>query len=136
MRLPRSALALCVLVMPLITMAHAQTATPKSPWQDSTAANLDRDILRLSEVTGALAFLRELCSATDAAEWPQRMQQLLAAEGATPERKGRIAGAYNSGYRNYALTYRICTPSAQEAAKRFLSESGRLSGTILDRYGK
>ena len=44
------------------------------------------------------------------------MQILLEAEGTTPGRRERLAGAYNKGYQAYALTYRVCTPSAQEAS--------------------
>ena len=72
--------------------------------------------MRLSEIIGALAFLRGLCAAPDAAEWPARMKALMEAEGVTPGRRDRLAGAYNRGYRGYALTYRVCTPAANEAA--------------------
>lgn len=125
---------LATVLLGFTAAVSAQTQNAK-PWQGGTIAALDRDIFRLSEIAGSLAFLRDLCRAADAEEWPKLMQQLLAAEGTTPERKSRIAGAYNNGYRNFALTYRICTPSAQEAANRYLTESNRLSDTILKRYG-
>lgn len=79
--------------------------------------------------------LRPLCSAPDAAEWSRRMQVLLEAEGSTPGRKERLAGAYNRGYQAYALTYRVCTPSAQEASVRFLAEGEQLARSITGRYG-
>ena len=47
----------------------------------------------------------------------------------------RLAGAYNKGYQAYALTYRVCTPSAQEASVRFLSEGEQLARNITGRYG-
>ncbi len=40
------------------------------------------------------------------------MEELLAAEGVTQGRRERMAGAYNRGYRGYALTYRSCTDAA------------------------
>lgn len=129
-RLPCCFIALACLAIP----ATAQEAKPPAPPTITNAA-FDRDIMRLSEITGGLAYLRDLCAAKDAGEWPKLMQQLLAAEGTTPERKGRIAGAYNNGYRNYAITYRTCTPSAQEASRRFLVENGKLTTSILRRYG-
>ena len=46
-----------------------------------------------------------------------------------------LAGAYNRGYRGYALTYRTCTPSATEAATRYLAEGERLSHAISGRFG-
>ena len=44
------------------------------------------------------------------------MKALIESEGVTPARRDRLAGAYNRGYRGYALTYRVCTPAAHEAA--------------------
>jgi uncharacterized protein (TIGR02301 family) len=84
---------------------------------------------------GSLAMLRPLCTAPDAKEWGRRMQVLLDTEGTTPGRKERLAGAYNKGYQAYALTYRVCTPSAQEASVRFLQEGELLARNITGRYG-
>ncbi len=79
--------------------------------------------MRMAEVIGSLAFLRGLCATPDAAEWPARMKALIEAEGITPPGRDRLAGAYNRGYRSYALTYRVCTAAAHEAAARFLTEA-------------
>ncbi|MDR7040346.1 uncharacterized protein (TIGR02301 family) [Methylobacterium sp. BE186] len=95
----------------------------------------ERDLMRLSEIIGSLAFLRGLCASPDANEWPSRMKALIDAEGVTPSRRDRLAGAYNRGYRGYSLTYRICTPAAQEAASRFLAEGERLSHDLAGRFG-
>jgi uncharacterized protein (TIGR02301 family) len=92
-------------------------------------------MLRLSEIMGSLAFLRSLCTAAEAAEWPQRMQALIEAEGTTPGRRERLAGAYNKGYRSYALTYNACTPSATAASNLFLKEGDQLARAIAGRYG-
>ncbi|GJE55705.1 hypothetical protein EKPJFOCH_2200 [Methylobacterium thuringiense] len=105
------------------------------PPAEPPPAPYDRDLLRLSEIIGALAFLRGLCEAGDAAEWPTRMKSILESEGVTPNRRDRLAGAYNRGYRGYALTYRVCTPSAAEATNRYLGEGERLSHGIAGRFG-
>ncbi|WP_246733385.1 TIGR02301 family protein [Methylobacterium sp. BTF04] len=105
------------------------------PAPEPPPAPYDRDLMRLSEIIGALAFLRELCVTPDAVEWPARMKALMEAEGVTPGRRDRLAGAYNRGYRGYALTYRICTPSAHEAAGRFVAEGERLSHALASRFG-
>jgi uncharacterized protein (TIGR02301 family) len=121
-----------------------QRATPPSSGQQREQAApapepppppYEKELLRLGEVMGSLAFLRDLCSTPDAAEWPQRMQALLEAEGTTPGRRERLAGAYNKGYRAFALTYRICTPSANEASNRYLKEGDQLARTLAGRYG-
>jgi uncharacterized protein (TIGR02301 family) len=98
-------------------------------------APYDRDLMRLAEIIGSLAFLRGLCAAPDAAEWPSRMKALIEAEGVTPNRRDRLAGAFNRGYRAYAVTYRICTPAAQEAVTRFVAEGERLSHGLAGRFG-
>lgn len=140
----RSPLAVLVALALVSGPAQAQQrgAPPKppapareAPAAPDTPTPYDRDLLRLAEVIGALAFLRELCAASDAAEWPARMNAIMESEGATQNRKDRLAGAYNRGYRGYALTYRTCTPSAGEATNRFLAEGERLSHGIAGRFG-
>jgi uncharacterized protein (TIGR02301 family) len=110
--------------------AQPQQAPPEPP-----PVPYEKDLLRLAEVMGSLAFLRALCNATDAAEWPKRMQALIETEGTTPGRKERLAGAYNRGYRGFAITYRICTASAAEATARYLKEGETLSRGIAGRFG-
>ncbi|MGY2050061.1 TIGR02301 family protein [Methylobacterium sp. JK268] len=106
-----------------------------APAPTDVPAPYDKDLLRLSEIIGALSFLRDLCGQPDAAEWPARMKALIEAEGTTPGRRDRIAGAYNRGYRGYAINYRVCTPAAQEAATRFIAEGERLSTALAGRFG-
>ena len=89
----------------------------------------------MSLFIGALAFLRGLCEAPDAADWPARMKALIESEGVPPARRDRLAGAYNRGYRGYALTYRVCTPAAHEAAARYVAEGDRLSHALAGRFG-
>lgn len=111
-----------------------QQAEPAPPVEPPPAP-YEKELLRLAEIMGSLAMLRPLCTEPDAGEWSRRMQVLLEAEGTTPGRKERLAGAYNKGYQAYALTYRICTPSAREASARFLQEGELLARNITGRYG-
>ena len=114
--------------------APAKPAEPPPP-PEPPAPPYEKDLLRLSEIMGSLAFLRTLCAAPDAPEWSKRMQALLDAEGATPARRERMAGAYNRGFRGYALTYRTCTPSATEATTRYMKEGEVLSRNLAGRFG-
>lgn len=111
-----------------------QQAEPAPPVEPPPAP-YEKELLRLAEIMGALAMLRPLCTAPDADEWSRRMQILLETEGTTPGRRERLAGAYNKGYQAYALTYRVCTPSAQEASARFIHEGEQLARNITSRYG-
>lgn len=105
--------------------APAEIMTPAPAWEP--------ELLRLAEVMGALAFLRDLCEAPDAPEWPARMQRLIEAEGGA--RGERLAGAYNRGFRAFALTYRICTPAAERAIAGYLDEGERLTRAVARRFG-
>jgi uncharacterized protein (TIGR02301 family) len=117
----------------------AREAAKEAPKEANAPADVpapyDRDLLRMSEIIGALAFLRNLCGAPDASDWPARMKALIESEGVTPVRRDRLAGAYNRGYRGYALTYRVCTPAAHEAAARYVAEGDRLSHALAGRFG-
>jgi uncharacterized protein (TIGR02301 family) len=113
--------------------AQPQQPAPAQP--EPPSAPYEKELLRLAEVMGSLAFLRSLCSAADAAEWPRRMQALIETEGTSPGRKERLAGAYNRGYRGFSITYRVCTPSAAEATARYLKEGETLSRGIAGRFG-
>jgi uncharacterized protein (TIGR02301 family) len=117
------------------TPATPVPAPPVPAAPEPPPAPYEKELLRLAEIMGSLAFLRSLCEANDALEWPQRMQALLDAEGTSTGRRERLAGAYNRGFRGFALTYRVCTPSANEAIARYLKEGDALSRSIAGRFG-
>jgi uncharacterized protein (TIGR02301 family) len=118
----------------------AQAAAPAEPPQADKPANeppppYEPQLLRLSEIMGALAYLRDLCGAPDADAFRAKMAALLEVEAKTDARKERLAGAYNRGFEGYALTYRACTPAAHEIVARFLDEAARISKDLANRYG-
>ena len=92
-------------------------------------------MLRLAELMGALFYLRDLCHAGDGDAFRDKMARLLEAEAHTEERKATLAGAFNRGFGDYALTYRKCTPSAKEVIAHYLEESGRIARDVAGRYG-
>ena len=91
----------------------------------------DDKLLRLAEVLGAVHYLRELCGANEGQLWRDRMQDLLASEGASPIRKARLTKGFNQGYTSYSRTYRACTPSAQTAVIRFMTEGSVIAETLV-----
>lgn len=91
-------------------------------------------LLRLGEILGTLTYLRDLCGAGDGAEWRQRMSALIDAEGSTQQRKERLAGAFNRGFRGYQLTYHACTAAAQTIIERLLDEGDRITRDVASRY--
>lgn len=91
----------------------------------------DDKLLRLSEVLGAIHYLRELCGANEGQYWRERMRELMDAEGSSVLRKARLTRAFNQGYRSYSRTYNTCSPSAQTAVTRFIAEGAQLSDALL-----
>ncbi|MFO1104208.1 MAG: TIGR02301 family protein [Methylocystis sp.] len=92
-------------------------------------------ITRLSEVLGALSFLRDLCGAGDGDEWRVKMAALLDADAPSGSRRQRLMASFNRGFRGYELTYRACTPNAKTVISRYLAEASRLTRDITYRYG-
>jgi uncharacterized protein (TIGR02301 family) len=91
----------------------------------------DDKLLRLSEILGAVHYLRELCGANDGQLWRDQMRELVDAEGASAARRARLSRAFNQGYRTYSRTYTTCSPSAQSAMSRFLLEGTEISEGLL-----
>jgi uncharacterized protein (TIGR02301 family) len=116
--------------------AAAPTPAPAPPPpQLETMPPYEPQLMRLSEIMGALAYLRDLCGAQDGALWSERMAALLDAEAPGETRRERLAGAFNRGFRGYQVTYRSCTDNAQTAMERFVLEGGRLSQDITGKFG-
>lgn len=90
----------------------------------------DERLMRLSEILGAVHYLRELCGGTDGQLWREKMQELVNAEGSSALRKAKLTRSFNHGYRSYARTYAACTPSAQTAITRFIAEGAQISENL------
>lgn len=105
-----------------LPVARAQDAKP-----------YDEQLLRLSEILGAVHYLRELCSANDGQRWRDHMRTLIDAETASAQRKARITRSFNQGYRSYSRTYTTCTPSAQTAIERFMMEAVELTDALVEK---
>ncbi len=95
----------------------------------------ETQLMRLAEVLGALHHLRTVCGAPDANVWRDRMAALIEADAPTPERRDRLAGAFNASFRTWARSYRACTPSAELAVRRFLAEASKIAADVRVRYG-
>ena len=97
-------------------------------------APFDNDLARLSEILGALHYLRAVCNSKDGQKWREQMEALVDAEAPTGERKQRMVASFNRGYRGFQQTYRTCTPAADIAIRRYLDEGARISRDITARY--
>ena len=105
----------------------APAAEPPPPYQPQ--------LLRLAEIMGALAYLRDLCGAGDGAKFRARMATLLDAQATSETQRDLLAGAYNRGFQDYEITYGACTPAAEAIVSHFLGEMARLASEVANRYG-
>ena len=114
-----------------IAVALACIQAGPVPAQDTKP--YDEQLMRLAEILGAVHYLRELCSASDGQLWRQHMKTLIDAETTSAQRKARITRSFNQGYRNYSRTYTTCTPSAQTAIDRFMSEGVEITEALVEK---
>ncbi len=112
-----------ILVAPISGSAHAADAPYDAP------------LIRLSEILGALHYLRPLCGADEPSLWRDQMQALIEAEAPAPERRARMTAAFNQGYSGFAALYRHCTEAARTAITRYLTEGTALTRAVTTRYG-
>lgn len=136
-RKARQAARLAAMMLAIATAAASLPAlaqgTAPAPAADPP---YERQLQRLAEILGALHYLRPLCGAEEPAVWRDQMDQLLAAEAPTPERRARLVSQFNHGFSSFASVYRSCTPAALAAVDRYMSEGTRLTRDITARYGR
>ena len=119
---------------PLLALMMLWAAASVPAMAASDSKPYDDRLLRLSEILGAVHYLRELCGANEGQYWRDRMRDLMDAEGSTALRRAKLTRAFNQGYRSYSRTYNTCSPSAQTAINRFLSEGSELSDGLLKAF--
>ena len=121
-----------------LAIVLAALAGPPSPAQvaNPTAPPYEAEMLRLSEIMGALHYLRRLCDGATASRWRDEMEALIDAEQPDGGRRARMIDRFNRGYESYRSVYRACTPSAQLVVQRYLDEGARIAVDIGERYAK
>jgi uncharacterized protein (TIGR02301 family) len=97
-------------------------------------APYEADMQRLAEILGALHYLRAICGANEGQTWRNEMQALVDAEASGSDRRERLIGSFNRGYRGFQQTYRTCTPAANLAIRRYLDEGAKIARDITARY--
>jgi uncharacterized protein (TIGR02301 family) len=108
-------------------------AAPQSP-PPPISAPYDGDLQRLSEILGALHFLRGICGSNEGQKWRNEAQALIDAEAPAGERHDLMVASFNRGYRAFQQSYRTCTPAADFAIRRYLEEGAKIAREITARY--
>lgn len=111
--------------------SYAQSGQTASE-SDPDARPYDAQIYRLSEILGAIHYLRELCGADEGQAWRNQMRDLINAEGTSPLRRARLVDSFNKGYRGYARTYRSCTRPAVQAINRFTQQGATIADALIE----
>jgi uncharacterized protein (TIGR02301 family) len=111
-----------------------QASAPSSPAVQDMPAPYDRDLQRLSEILGALHFLRGICNSDEGQKWRTEAQALIDAEAPSGTRREQMVASFNRGYRGYQQTYRSCTPAADVVIRRYLEEGAKIARDITARY--
>ncbi len=94
----------------------------------------ETELRRLSEILGALHYLRGVCGANEGQKWRNEMKALVDAEAPSGNRRAQMVTSFNRGYRVYQQSYRTCTPAAEVAIQRYLEEGSKLAREVTARY--
>ncbi len=119
----RRAATLMAACLAALTLHASHAISDTKPYDDK--------LMRLSEILGAVHYLRELCGSGDDQTWRKQMKDLMDAEGSSALRRASLTRRFNQGYRSYSRTYNNCTPSAKTASDRFLVEGTELAEGLL-----
>lgn len=117
-----------LLTLALATPLLAADATSPPPYQ--------ADVLRLSEVLGAAAYLDGLCAGPIPTDWRGKMQSLLDAQGLDGPSRRPYVEAFNRGQRTFAVAHRSCTAAARNVLQRYFTEGVQLSERLDQRFGR
>src|SRR5262245_30722613 len=109
------------------SIALSLASAPAFAQQNTGATQFESSLTRLAEILGALHYLRGICGANEGQKWRNEMQALVDAEAQGGERKARLTGAFNRGYRGYQQNYRTCTPAADVVIRRYLEEGSKIA---------
>lgn len=110
------------------------TTGPTTPPAQDQPAPYDKDLQRLSEILGALHFLRGICGSNEGQKWRDEAQTLIEAEAPTGARHDQMIASFNRGYHGFQQSYRSCTPAADAVIRRYLEEGAKLARDITARY--
>lgn len=114
--------------------AHPKLMPQPDPTPSAAPTPYDPDLQRLSEILGALHFLRGICGSNEGQKWRDEALALIDAEAPSGPRHDQMVQAFNRGYSGFQQSYRTCTPAATVAIHRYLQEGAQIAREITARY--
>jgi uncharacterized protein (TIGR02301 family) len=107
---------------------------PEQPAPTEQSAPYDHDLQRLSEILGALHFLRGICNSNEGQKWRNEALALIDAEAPSGKRHDKLVASFNRGYSGFQQSYRTCTSAADVVVRRYLEEGARIARDMTARY--
>jgi uncharacterized protein (TIGR02301 family) len=96
----------------------------------------DHDLQRLSEILGALHFLRGICNSNEGQKWRNEALAIIDAEAPSGKRHDEMVASFNRGYSGFQQSYRTCTSTADLVIRRYLEEGAKIASDLTARYAK
>ncbi len=120
---------ICFLCLAFALSAYAP-AVEAASHQGPSSRSYERNLLRLSQILGAIHHLREVCNANEGQLWRKKMVELLETEAPTPQRRALLVDKFNQGYRGHQLAFPACTKKATARIRKFVKEGAALATKI------
>jgi uncharacterized protein (TIGR02301 family) len=130
-----------IVAMAMVAMAGnaviaQEPGGPDQPLLEQPPPPYEPQLLRLSEILGAVQYLRQLCDSDEGSLWRDEMLGILDAETPTPMRRARLVDRFNQGFDSFRSVYRTCTPAAIAAIDRYMEEGADITRDLTARYGE
>jgi uncharacterized protein (TIGR02301 family) len=119
---------LAVILLAGLAPAQSRAAAQPSPY--------DVDLMRLSEILGALTWLDGLCGAPDAGAWRQSMERIIVAQRMDADDRRRYVDVFNRGHRTFAAVHRGCSEQTRWVIDRYMREGTMLVEKLETRFGR
>jgi uncharacterized protein (TIGR02301 family) len=103
---------------------------------DAQPAPYDADLMRLSEILGALTWLDGLCGSPEPGAWRASMERIIVAQRMDGDERRRYVDVFNRGHRTFAAVHRGCTAQTRFVIDRYMREGVQLVARLEQRFGR
>jgi uncharacterized protein (TIGR02301 family) len=124
--IPRTLAAAILAAM--VSLGAARAAEQPTPY--------DPDLLRLSEILGALSYLEKLCESPQSPLWRDRMEALIKAQRMSEDDRRRYVDVFNRGFRTFAAVHRTCSDQTRFVISTYFEEGTRITARLEERFGR
>lgn len=87
----------------------------------------ERNLLRLSEILGAMHHLQQVCGKHDDQNWRNQMMEVMKVERVKGDKKQRLTDTFNRSYMQHQELFTSCTQAADRYIDAFVGEGTELT---------